>query len=347
MRPSAAPPTSSHASSIDAADREFAADVEYYLTLQPRQLPSRYLYDALGSALFEAICELPWYRITRAELALLEAHAADVFRRSAPVSRIIELGPGNGSKLLTLMRGRVGTDGPAERESRAEAESHARTIDVHLVDVSAKALDAAGQALTTLPDVRVEKHGAAYEEGLVNVTARATTEGRTLLLFLGSNIGNFDPPGAAAFLRVVRGSLAAGDDLLIGVDLVKPEAELLLAYDDPLGVTAAFNRNLLVRINRELGADFDLAAFDHCAVWNDAESRIEMHLVSRHRQHVRIPAAHIDMELEAGETIWTESSYKYELDDVMEILGRAGFRRIAVWTAAEARFALALVRADG
>ena len=126
---------------------------------------------------------------------------------------------------------------------------------------------------------------------------------RTLALFLGSNIGNFDPPGAEAFLRNIRTTLSAGDSLLLGTDLIRSEAELLLAYDDPLGVTAAFNRNLLVRVNRELGGDFDVAGFGHRAVWNAEASRVEMHLVSRRRQRVGVAASRLDITLDAGETI--------------------------------------------
>jgi uncharacterized SAM-dependent methyltransferase len=166
-----------------------------------------------------------------------------------------------------------------------------------------------------------------------------------LTLFLGSNIGNFDPPGADEFLLGVRASLASGDSLLLGTDLVKPERELLLAYDDPLGVTAAFNRNLLVRINRELGADFDVDAFRHRALWNAAESRVEMHLVAERAQQVRIPGASLEVAFEAGETIWTESSYKYRPDDVQKILERAGFSRVAQWIDEAAGFALTLVTA--
>jgi L-histidine Nalpha-methyltransferase len=198
-------------------------------------------------------------------------------------------------------------------------------------------------------------HVATYEAGLDEI-GRQETAGRTLVLFLGSNIGNFDRPCAEAFLRGMRSALDRGDQLLIGADLVKPEADLLLAYDDPLGVTAAFNRNLLVRINRELGGDFDLDGFAHRAVWNAAESRVEMHLVSLRRQHVRIPAAEIDVFLEAGETIWTESSYKYELPELTALLESASFRPVAHWTAPgegddrlalmDDRFALMLVRAD-
>ena len=206
-----------------------------------------------------------------------------------------------------------------------------------------KALDKAGEALAALDDVEIVKHQATYESGLREV---AQTGVRTLVLFLGSNIGNFDRPGADAFLRSIRAALVPGDDLLVGADLVKPEVELLLAYDDPLGVTAAFNRNLLVRINRELGGDFDIDAFGHRAVWNRDESRVEMHLVSRRRQRVRVPSAHIDLTMKEGETIWTESSYKYEPDELATLLKRSGFRPVERWLAPEERFLLTLVRAE-
>jgi L-histidine N-alpha-methyltransferase len=316
------------------ADKDFVSDVEYYLTLEPRQLPSRYLYDALGSALFDAICELPWYRITRAELALLDAHARAILAHTAPpagLSRIVELGPGNGTKLLTLIQA-----------GRRGGRRYDRGLHLHLIDVSAKALDEAADALAGIDDVEIVKHRTTYESGLREVALGAE---RTLVLFLGSNIGNFDRPGADEFLRSIRAALNPGDVLLMGADLMKPESELLLAYDDPLGVTAAFNRNLLVRINRELGGDFDIDAFSHRAVWNGVESRVEMHLVSRRRQRVRIPLAHVDVTMVEGETIWTESSYKYEPDELAALLERAGFRPVERWLAAEERFLLTLVRA--
>jgi dimethylhistidine N-methyltransferase len=324
-------PRSAASQNVPVADKDFASDVEYYLALEPRQLPSRYLYDALGSALFNAICELPWYRITRGELDLLRTHGRAIFAHSAPVSRVVELGPGNGSKLLTLIetgRGRLRLD-------------H-KPLHLHLIDVSARALDEASHALAALDDVEIVKHQATYESGLIEI-ARAGA--RTLALFLGSNIGNFDRPGADEFLRSIRAALEPGDDLLIGADLVKPESELLLAYDDPLGVTAAFNRNLLVRINSELGGNFDVDAFSHRAVWNRAESRVEMHLVSLRRQWVRIPCAHVDVTLKEGDTIWTESSYKYEPDELAVLLERAGFRPVEHWLAGEERFLLTLARA--
>jgi len=303
--------------------------VQFYLTQTPRELPSEFFYDALGSALFEAICELPWYRITRAERALLAAHGARIFALAEPVSTVVELGPGSGEKLATLL----------------DARTHARPTTVHLVDVSAAALSLASRTVGELDNVSIVAHRAPYEAGLVEATAARGRSGRTLVAFLGSNIGNFDPPGADAFLRGVRGSLLPHDVLLVGADLVKPERDLLLAYDDPLGITAAFNRNLLLRINRELGGDFDLDRFVHRAIWNAEHSRVEMHLVSTARQRVRVRDASIDVTFEPEEPIWTESSYKYEPDGVVNVLERAGFRGVAQWVDEDARFAVTLVEA--
>ena len=328
MRHSVAPKTA------EADRRQFAEDVEYYLSLIPRQLPSQYLYDDLGSALFEAICRLPWYHITRTEQRLLQAHAREILSRCSskndPLSTLVELGPGSGDKLATIV------------------DAHAalwptRKVTVHLVDVSAAALDAASRALDAHPEMAVVTHQAAYEVGLADATRRTYAAGRTLTLFLGSNIGNFDPPGSDAFLRNIRATLAPGDAFLVGADLVKPERDLIRAYDDPLGVTAAFNRNLLVRANRELGADFDVDGFVHRALWNAEASRIEMHLVSARRQRVRVPASRLDLLFLPGDSIWTESSYKYRVDGVRAMLAATGFEPIAEW--AEDGFLLTLAEA--
>jgi dimethylhistidine N-methyltransferase len=318
-------------------DNQFASDVEYYLTLKPRQLPSRYLYDSLGSALFNAICELPWYRITHAEIGLLARHGREILAHAGLLrrpARLVELGPGDGTKLRTLLEASRGRD---------HGSAEVGHLELHLIDVSATALEQASHSLSTLDDVEIVKHQATYETGLGEI---ARSGGPTLVLFLGSNIGNFDRPATDAFLRSVRAGLAQGDDLLLGADLVKPERELLLAYDDPLGVTAAFNRNLLVRINQELGGDFDVDGFRHRALWNRRESRVEMHLVSRRRQRVRIPSARIDVTMKEGETIWTESSYKYEPDELAVLLARAGFRTVERWLSSEERFLLTLARAE-
>jgi len=313
-----------------SAVAQFALDVQYYLALQPRQLPSRYFYDALGSALFEAITQLPWYRITRAELRLLTAHGREILSRVPRLSTLVELGPGSGEKLTALVdAGRAG----------------ASRLRLHLIDVSPTALAVAARALSALDNVEIHLHEAAYEVGLAEVTARPTAEGRRLALFLGSNLGNFDRPGADAFLHGIRAALRPGDALLLGADLVKPERRLLLAYDDPLGVTAAFNRNLLVRINRELDGTFDLDQFAHRALWNAAESRVEMHLVSRRRQEVRVPASDLVFTMEEGESIWTESSYKYEPAAIVRTLDAAGFRLLNQWVDQTDGFALTLVEA--
>jgi L-histidine Nalpha-methyltransferase len=311
------------------AAAQFAAHVHYYLTQSPRQLPSRYLYDPLGSALFEAICRLPWYRVTRAEERMIVQHGADVLRHVTPLSNIVELGSGSGQKLRLLL---------------AQRAPNVQPLHVHVVDVSASALDATSQALASA-GVGITTHLASYEDGLKAVRDSGRNRGRSLVLFLGSNIGNYDPPGASALVHGLRCQLAPGDALLIGTDLVKPERELLLAYDDPLGVTAAFNLNLLERINRELGADFVLSAFAHEALWNADESRIEMHLVARSRQQIRIAAAQLTFTMQAGERIWTESSYKYRPDDIRWLLEPAGFSLAAQWIDAEDGFALTLAEA--
>ncbi len=305
----------------------FADDVEYYLSLTPRQLPSRYLYDNLGSVLFEAICRLPWYGIARTEQRLLTARAHEILARVRPLTTLVELGPGSGDKVAALLDV-LDTD---------------VSPTVHLVDISDAALAAAARALSHRPRLTVVPHHTTYEEGLSEVRHHPRSAGRTLALFLGSNIGNFDPPGADAFLKNIRATLAVGDALLLGADLVRSESDLRLAYDDPLGVTAAFNRNLLVRVNRELGADFDIGSFSHRAVWNESASRIEMHLVSLRRQRVQVPASHLDLTFEEGEIIWTESSYKYQPDDVREMLCRAGFDELEYWT--EDHFSLVLAQA--
>jgi dimethylhistidine N-methyltransferase len=310
----------------DARDG-FARDVRDYLARHPRQLPSRYLYDELGSCLFEAICRLPWYPIARAETRLLARHRDEILAGVDRLGRIIELGGGSGAKLATLIGGRLPV----------------APLHVHLIDVSAAALAVSARSLGALEGVRVSTREAPYEVGLADARS-ANARGGTLVLFLGSNISNFDPPADEAFLREIRAALGPGDRLLLGADLTKPEAVLQLAYDDPLGVTAAFNRNLLIRVNRELEADFDLETFAHRASWNPAASRVEMHLVSQRRQFVRIAAAGLALRLEEAETIWTESSYKYEPAALAELLQGAGFATAGQWIDEADRFALTLLR---
>jgi dimethylhistidine N-methyltransferase len=311
-----------------AASREaFAAEVREYLERTPRQLPSKYLYDELGSSLFEAICRLPWYRITRAESSLLGRFAKKILQPLRRPLSIAELGCGSGEKLAILT-----------------ANGGEPTALIQLVDISAAALDMAQYRLEAVGYHNVLAHQSTYEEGLVQVARSRPPEGALILLFLGSNIGNFDPPAARDMLRRIRSSLTEGDALLLGTDLVKPPRVLQLAYDDPLQVTAAFNRNLLRRINDELGGTFDLDGFAHRALWNPSESRIEMHLVSTRQQLVRVSAADLEIEFKKNEWIWTESSYKYEPDQVLAHGRDAGFQHGGQWIDEDARFALTLFR---
>ncbi len=294
-------------------DPEFARDVREGLLRTPRELPPRYFYDALGSQLFEAICRLPWYRVTRGEQLLLERHGAAMLdglagSAAAPLG-VAELGCGSGQKLATLLRA-----------------ASAPVGGVTLIDISAAALAMATDHLSQLGPWPVHTQEASYDEGLARLaTSRPVSDGPLLVLFLGSNIGNFHPSEGRALLGRIRRTLRPGDALLLGTDLVKPERNLLLAYDDPLQVTAAFNRNLLRRIDEELGGTFELDGFSHRAIWNAAESRVEMHLVSLRRQRVTVAACGLDLTFEAGETIWTESSYKYDPAAVVADGLAAGF----------------------
>lgn len=308
----------------------FAQDVARDLRLPEKQLQSKYLYDSLGIGLFEAICRLPWYTITRAETKLLARHAEEIAGEMGAALTITELGPGDGSKLALIVRALV-------RRGAA--------LVTHLIDISQTALEQAERRIGRYEGVSVVGHRTTYESGLRRVAEQRAPTSNLLVLFLGSNLGNFDPGAAGEFLGAIRRALRPDDALLLGADLVKPEEDLLLAYDDPLGVTAAFNKNLLLRINRELGGDFDLAQFDHRAFFNRGRSRVEMHLVSRRAQTARIPGAGITVEFREGETIWTESSYKYTAEGVAGLVQEAGFSLSRQWVEPEARFALSLFRA--
>jgi dimethylhistidine N-methyltransferase len=322
-------PQSAQAPPLESV-RDFAADVRRDLALTPKQIQSRYLYNALGSALFEAICRLPWYRITRAEARLLARYAGEMVAPLEDPITIVELGSGSGEKLAML----------AER-----LRSRRKRVLVHLVDISPAALELSERTLGALEHVSVVGHRATYEEGLRHAASQRPAGGTMLVLFLGSNIGNFDRPASDEFLREIRSCLRPEDALLLGTDFVKPERDLMLAYDDPLGVTAAFNKNLLARMNTELLADFDLDAFSHRAVWNAAESRVEMHLESRRSQTVRIPRAEIEVRFAEGERIWTESSYKYSREQVALMGDAAGYELRQQWLEPDVGFAVTLFTA--
>jgi len=303
---------------------EFAADVREGLTKPAqRELPSKYLYDEVGSELFEAICLLPEYGLTRADTRLLQRHAAEIVARMPLPTHVAELGSGSGKKTRFIL------------EAIAK---HQRTF-YYPIEISPAALAACEKELGQLDFVSLVGYEKPYLEGLRAVAARREPGERLCVLFLGSTIGNFDRPAADDFLREVRAVLEPGDSLLLGTDLQKDVDIQILAYDDPIGVTAAFNSNLLARINRELGADFRLRQFRHLALWNSEERRIEMHLQSLGRQRVNIPGAGLEIPFEAGETIWTESSHKYQPGEAAEMARRAGFRQVAQWIDEEWPFA--------
>ena len=310
---------------------EFAACVRECLTKsRQRELPSKYLYDEVGSALFETICVLPEYGLTRADARLLRDHAQEIVDLLPSPIQVAELGSGSGKKTRWIL----------------EALSRRQRTYYYPIEISSSALAACEKELGQIDLVSVVGYEKPYLEGLRAVTQRRANGEHLLVLFLGSTIGNFDRDAADAFLREVRSVLQDGDALLLGTDLVKSVEKQLLAYDDPAGVTAAFNLNLLARMNRELGADFDLKQFRHEARWNETDRRIEMHLRSLRRQLVSIPSAGMRVMLNEDETIWTESSHKYLPEGVVAMAERTGFRLDGQWTDQEWPFAQNLLVAE-
>jgi dimethylhistidine N-methyltransferase len=288
------------------------------------------LYDEVGSALFETICVLPEYGLTRADARLLEKHAREIVARLPSPLQVAELGSGSGKKTRWIL----------------EALSRRQMTYYYPIEISPHALAACEKELGRIDLVSLVGYEQPYLEGL-----RAVVEGRgqhdhLLVLFLGSTIGNFDRDAGDEFLREMRATLRPGDALLLGTDLDKSVKLQLLAYDDPAGVTAAFNLNLLARINRELGAGFDLSSFRHEARWNHTDRRIEMHLRSTCRQTVQIRAAGLRVILGEDETIWTESSHKYKAEEIPEMAARTGFRCDAQWIDEEWPFAQNLLFAE-
>ena len=313
-------------------DRQFADDVLRGLTSEPQKwLSAQYFYDEVGSALFEAITALPEYGLTRADARVIEEHAAEMLPIHDAPLHVIELGSGSGMKTRRLLEAEVARHG----EARYTA-----------IDVSAAALDMCRSTLVQIPGVDVKTENATYLDGVRAALRERQLGERVLVLFLGSTIGNFPTADAVQLLIELRGALLPGDGLLLGTDLVKPVARLLLAYDDPAGVTAAFNRNLLAHINRELGATFDLRTFDHEARFNVAESRIEMHLRSVRPQGVWIEALEATFRFGAGETIWTESSRKFTMESVKQLANASGFAIHHQWIDGEWAFAENLLIAE-
>ena len=289
----------------------FAADVAEGLALRQKTLPPSWLYDELGSALFEAITLLPEYGLTRADASLIETASPDIVEAADFPSLIVELGSGTGAKTRHIL------NAAAER-IRPEYVP---------IDISRAALENCAASMHSVPGLNVKPIEAPYLEGL----DQALTGEPALILFLGSTIGNFTQNEAERFLRDVRSRVRPGDSLLLGADLVKDRARLIAAYDDALGITAAFNLNLLARINRELEGEFRLDLFEHEARWHEPCSRIEMHLRSRAKQSVRIGALGLDVKFREGETIWTESSHKFTPEGVDRLGKNSGWQIVRQW----------------
>jgi dimethylhistidine N-methyltransferase len=305
------------------------------LAAHRKWLPAWLFYDADGSLLFDKITRLPEYYLTRTERDILAARAAEIVAQAAGDApharlRIAELGAGSADKTRLLLRAAV------ERQG---------TLIYEPVDVSSSALQEARERIEReIAGVHVLPRVMNYTEGLDFYPAAAGE--RRMLLYIGSSIGNFEPDEAADVLGIVRAGLSDGDTLLLGVDLRKDESTLLAAYNDAAGTTARFNLNMLARLNRELDANFDLGAFAHRALWNAAESRIEMHLESLAAQKVRIAALDLDVTFASGERIHTENSYKYAPGQAEAMLAAAGFTPESRWTDARGWFAVHLARAN-
>lgn len=319
-----------HAITANAA-YEFAADVRAGLMLPgQKELLSKYLYDDVGSALFEVISHLPEYGLTRADERLLRRHAREIVERLDFPVAVAELGSGSGKKTRWIL----------------EALSQRGPTFYYPVEISRSALVMCERELSDIDAISIVGFEREYLDGLLEVAARRQPGRRLFVLFLGSTIGNFDRRAGIKFLAEVRRILEPGDSLLLGTDLEKPSAQLLKAYDDDLGVTAAFDLNLLARINRELDADFDVSQFAHAARINHQARSVEMHLQSRRRQTVRIAAADLRVEFLEGETIWTESSHKYSAGEVFQMARDSGFRCEAQWVDEQWPFAENLLIAE-
>jgi len=310
-----------------------AEDVLLGLTASPKTLPPRLFYDDAGSRLFEQITGLQEYYLTRTERAILEQNASEIMRSAGTPLTLIELGAGTAAKTEVLIEALL------KRQLQAV---------FYPIDVSESALRVAEEALEArFPALQVRPLIGDYSAGLSQLSRIA---GRKLVLYIGSSIGNYEPREAGELLGNIRRSLSPGDALLLGTDMApsrsKPVSSLLAAYNDAQGVTARFNLNILTRINRELGADFDRSAFRHKAIWNADQSRMEMHLESLREQVIRIADLDIAIHFDRGETIHTENSYKFSEEMLREILAEGGFLLERTWSDECRWFGVHLTRVD-
>jgi dimethylhistidine N-methyltransferase len=308
---------------------EFAADVRRGLTKKgQKELYAKYLYDDVGSTLFDVITVLPEYGLCRADARLLRRHASSLAVRLHRPSLVVELGSGSGSKTRWIL----------------SALAARRPVTYCPIDISESALYRCWHELGSVDSVEVVPFAQSYLDGLEQALRLRPAETSVLVLFLGSTLGNFEPERAREFLSEVRQLLDPGDVFYLSTDLEKEVERMVAAYDDPIGATAAFNLNLLARINRELRGDFMLSRFRHEARYNMKEHRIEMHLRSTADQRVKI-GSDLQVSLREGETIWTESSYKFRLDDIPALARAAGFKCEVQWVDEEWPFAQSVLRA--
>lgn len=304
---------------------EFADDVRAGLTAERKSLPPRWFYDELGSALFDTICFLPEYYVTRAESEVLTSHRGHIVHAFGSDVRLVELGSGAARKTRILL------DVLTVRQ---------RDVEYVPVDVDAAMIERSSRELLgEYNRLRITGICADFSDPASALSMLPPHRGRTVVLFLGSTIGNLDPEEAIRMLTQLRKEMKSGDALLLGADLQKSRDVLEPAYDDSLGVTAAFNLNLLARINRELGGEFDLSSFRHHAFYNDEQGRIEMHLVSKRAQRVRIAALDLDIPFDDGESIHTESSYKHTDATLANLAARSGFTISDHWKDSRGWFA--------
>ncbi|MGH2355446.1 MAG: L-histidine N(alpha)-methyltransferase [Chloroflexota bacterium] len=319
-----------------APESTFAVEVRRGLTAQPKQLPCRFFYDHQGSRIFEQICDLPEYYLTRAEQEILTRHADEIAAAMPVATMLVELGSGSAAKTRRLI------------EAFLRRQEALRYVPI---DIARGMLEAsARQLLADYPALVIHAVAAEYRDGLrrlQHLRHTAEADRPRLVLWLGSNVGNFERDEAAAFLAQVRTTLGPDDRLLVGVDLRKDRAVLEPAYDDAQGVTACFNKNLLDRINRELGGHFDLEAFDHRAIYAEDAGRIEMYLVSRRAQTAPIDGLELRVPFAAGEAIHTENSYKYSLDEIRALAAAAGLVVERQWLDGDRRFSECLFRPAG
>jgi L-histidine Nalpha-methyltransferase len=313
--------------SISSNDQNgFAEDVRAGLTATPKTLKPKYLYDALGSLLFEAICLLPEYYLTRSETEIFERRAVEIVAQLPAPITVVDLGSGSSIKTRLLIEAILA------RQPR---------LCYQPIDISETILEqSAKQLLEDYSGLRITAHAADYTRGIASIERKDGE--KVLALLLGSNIGNYMPDEARELLRQIRNSLRPGDGLLLGADLKKSRETLEAAYNDALNLTEAFSRNLLLRINRDLNADFDLRQFKHRAFFNEGQSRIEIHLVSLTEQIVYIRGADaqpaLQVEFKSGETIHTENSYKYDLEALAALAKATGFTPSRVWFDSGGRF---------